>query len=648
MQQEPPNKHLNSSKTVFMKVKTSQSIISSLLFVAILIVTLNAWIAYRAVETLTQSQFWVAHTWQVLNSVERVLGAMKDAETGTRGYLLTGDDAYLAPYSLAKADLPDELNQLQQLTADNPQEQQRLVEMRAVIEQRMQTLDEGVKERSEGNANSVRLIVLTGTGKAEMDRVRALGAAMQNTEQGLLKERAVASTTARNKADATLVGASALDVVLLVLLFVNLGRERSLRHKADEAAERLQELQSISDVALTRLTLAELTDELLDRLRKVTSADGVVLCMWHEGELEVSASNGIPVKPGQRFKLDDNDPLYQAATSNRVITLTGKSTAHVPLEGLSHEMQAVLVLPLTIADRVVGILMAGRRAANAFEDTDEHLLRVVADRIALSLDRVNAYEAEREARKRAETSAEEVQALNTELEERVRQRTAELEATNRELEAFSYSVSHDLRAPLRSVDGISVALEEDYGEQLTPEARDFLRRIRAGVQKMGQLIDSLLQLSRITRADLAREEIDITTLAEEVTGDLRQQNPGRNLIFRIQPEMHAEADPRLLRVAFENLLGNAVKFTAKKEVAVIEVGHDTTTGEFFVRDNGAGFDMQYASKLFTAFQRLHGDRDFQGSGIGLATVSRVVRRHGGRTRAEGAVGEGATFLFTLG
>src|SRR5580698_2375016 len=631
-----------------MKARTSQTIISSLLFGAILVVTLNAWVAYRAVETLTQSQFWVAHTWQVINAVERVLGSLKDAETGTRGYLLTGDDTYLAPYALAKAALPEELNQLQQLTTDNPQEQGRIAEMRAVIDQRLQTLDEGVKERSEGNTNSIRLFVLTGTGKTEMDHVRSLSAAMQSTEQSLLKQRTEAAAVARNKADATLIGASSLDIVLLILLFLNLSRERAMRYKAAEVAERLQELQSISDVALTRLTLAELTDELLDRVRTVTHADGVVLCMWHDGEIEVNAANGIAVNHGLRIKLDPTDPLYQAATANRVVTLTGTSAAHVPLDGLSREMHAVLVLPLTISDRVVGILMAGRRAANAFEDPDQQLLTVVADRIALSLARVNAYEAEREARRLAEASAEEVQALNTELEERVRQRTAELEATNRELEAFSYSVSHDLRAPLRSVDGISVALEEDYGEQLTPEARDFLRRIRAGVQKMGQLIDALLQLSRITRAELTREDIDVTALAEEVAADLRQQNPTRNLTLRIQPRMRADADPRLLRVALANLLGNAVKFTAKKEVAVIDVGQSPETNEFFVRDNGAGFDMQYAGKLFTAFQRLHGDRDFQGSGIGLATVSRVVRRHGGKTRAESAVGDGATFLFTLG
>lgn len=631
-----------------MKSRTTQSFISILLFGAILVVTLNAWMAYRAVETLSQSEYWVAHTWRTLNAVERILGSLKDAETGNRGYLLTGDTAYLAPFVLAKANLPQELNELQQQTADNPLQQQRIVEMRAVVDQRIETLEQGIQLRSSGDSSSVRAMVLTGTGKTEMDHLRSLGAAMQDTEQKLLEQRTADSVVARRKADITLIGASILDIILLILLFLNLSRERMMRQKADEAAENLRELQSISDVALTRLTFVDLTDELLDRVRSVTNADGVVLCMWHDGEIEVSSANGIAVNRGRRIKLLESDPLYQAAISNRVITLTETTARHIPIEGFSREIRAVLVLPLAISERVVGLLIAGRQDANAFENTDEQLLSVVADRIAIALDRVNAYEAERNARELAETSAEEVRALNAELEERVRLRTAELENANRELEAFSYSVSHDLRAPLRSVDGISVALEEDYAAQLTPEARDFLRRIRAGVQKMGQLIDSLLQLSRITRADLSRESVDVTELAEDVARELRQQNPQRNVTFRIQSEMHANADPRLLRVALENLLGNAVKFTAKKDEAVVEVGQEPETGRFFVHDNGAGFDMQYAGKLFTAFQRLHGDRDFQGSGIGLATVSRVVQKHGGTTQAEGTVNEGATFRFTLG
>jgi len=266
----------------------------------------------------------------------------------------------------------------------------------------------------------------------------------------------------------------------------------------------------------------------------------------------------------------------------------------------------------------------------------------------MALDRAKIYEDEREARRLAEQSTAEVQLLNEELEERVQLRTAELAASNRELEAFSYSVSHDLRAPLRSIDGFSLALEEDFAHVMNAEGRDYIRRIRSGVQKMGQLIDALLQLSRITRSDLSREQVNISEIAADVARDLRAENPDRNLVFRIEPDLEANADPGLLRVALENLLGNAVKFSAHHPEAMIEFGRSPETGEFFVRDNGAGFDMQYVDKLFHAFQRLHGERDFKGSGIGLATVSRVIQRHQGTIRAEGAVDQGATFWFTVG
>ena len=240
--------------------------------------------------------------------------------------------------------------------------------------------------------------------------------------------------------------------------------------------------------------------------------------------------------------------------------------------------------------------------------------------------------------------------LNSELESRVQLRTQELETANKELEAFSYSVSHDLRAPLRTVDGFSAALEEDYGDQLGAEGKDFVRRVRNGVQRMGELIDALLMLSRVTRADLNREAVDVSALAGSLADEFRSRYPERDLEFRIEPDLQADADPKLLRVALENLLENAVKYTSRNQHALIEIGkiQDNGSSGFYVRDNGVGFDMQYVGKLFGAFQRLHGDKDFQGSGIGLATVQRIVRRHGGQIQAEGHVGRGATFQFTLG
>ena len=252
------------------------------------------------------------------------------------------------------------------------------------------------------------------------------------------------------------------------------------------------------------------------------------------------------------------------------------------------------------------------------------------------------------ARAEAERNAEEVRMLNAQLEVRVRERTAELEATNRELEAFSYSVSHDLRAPLRTIDGFSLALEEDYAEAVDGAGRDYIRRVRVGVQRMGQLIDSLLQLSRITRVELVREPIDVAEIAHHVADTLQEENAERTLHFHISEGPPAIADPKLVQVALENLLGNAVKFTGRQPVAEITFGWDAERKAWRTSDNGAGFDMQYADKLFNAFNRLHGDRDFKGSGIGLATVARVVRRHGGSIWADSAVNRGATFWFTLG
>lgn len=228
------------------------------------------------------------------------------------------------------------------------------------------------------------------------------------------------------------------------------------------------------------------------------------------------------------------------------------------------------------------------------------------------------------------------------------ERTAQLEASNRELEAFSYSVSHDLRAPLRGIDGFSQALLEDYADRLDAPGQDYLRRVRAVTQRMSRLIDDLLSLSRIPRSELRRETVDLSGLACSVVEQLREAQPEREVEFHVAGGLMAQGDARLLRIALENLLGNAWKFSSKTDGAVIEFGMMRDDGEdvYFVRNNGAGFDMNYASKLFGAFQRLHDVREFEGTGIGLATVQRIVRRHGGRAWAEGEPGRGATFYFT--
>ena len=476
-----------------MKPKLGRSLVPLILLAATFIVAMNAWVAFRAVDSLTEAEYLVEHTWQVINQTERIMSSAKDAETGNRGFLITGEDIYLEPYSDAVQELPDELDRFQSLTADNPEQQRNVAEMRQVIQRRLELLRQGIEVRRKGSLTSPELLHLSGTGKVEMDRLRAIADRMEFEEQRLLAIRANGAARSSVRARYAVAVASALDIILILLMFRYFVRERGLRVDAEVANEQL--------------------------------------------------------------------------------------------------------------------------AA---------------------------------ARMEVEERAKEISALNITLEERVKQRTLELETTNRELEAFSYSVSHDLRAPLRTIDGFSLALEEDYAEAVDAVGRDYIHRVRSGVQRMGQLIDALLQLSRITRADLVREPVDLTALAESVAAALTEENAGRKIRITVEPGMTADGDAKLLRVALENLMGNAVKFSSKMPETIVEVGWDRDQQAWFVRDNGAGFDMHYADKLFNAFNRLHGDKDFKGSGIGLATVARVIRRHHGRIWAESTIDHGATFWFTLG
>ncbi|MPZ76740.1 MAG: HAMP domain-containing protein [Deltaproteobacteria bacterium] len=250
---------------------------------------------------------------------------------------------------------------------------------------------------------------------------------------------------------------------------------------------------------------------------------------------------------------------------------------------------------------------------------------------------------------RIQEQNQELQKGRDELERRVAERTTQLEAANKELESFSYSVSHDLRAPLRSIDGFSQALLEDYSDKLDEEGRDHLQRVRASALRMGQLIDDMLNLSRVTRDEMRCEPVDLTAMAQAIGADLQQTAPHREVEFVIADGLTTNGDARLLRIVLDNLFNNAWKYTSKQPRARIEFGFAQNNGQsaYFVRDDGVGFDMAYADKLFGAFQRLHAVAEFNGTGIGLATVQRIVHRHGGRIWGEGKVDEGATFYFTL-
>ena len=328
----------------------------------------------------------------------------------------------------------------------------------------------------------------------------------------------------------------------------------------------------------------------------------------------------------------DESLAAQAFTEQRAIVTTEERGAkRLPADYGGLAGRYVLAAPLTVGSRRLGVIAVLVSRRTAFFDDDLALLRLLADQTAVVLEHRRLFE--------------EVFALNRTLERNV----SELRALNNELSAFAYSVSHDLRAPLRSIDGFSQILLEDKSEALGADGREHLGRVRAAATRMGDLIDDILMLSRITRDDMTPRTVDLTALARTVIDELRAREPERDVEFESNGALPAKGDERLLRIALTNLIANSWKFTRKRQPAHISFGGETRDGEatFFVRDDGVGFDMRYAEKLFGAFQRLHTVTEFEGTGIGLAIVQRIVHRHGGRVWAESEVGKGTTLYFTL-
>lgn len=330
-----------------------------------------------------------------------------------------------------------------------------------------------------------------------------------------------------------------------------------------------------------------------------------------------------------------------AATLHRGETLIIRHVEAELLPGEGSEMfqaigiQAIICCPLVKEGGLRAMMAVHQTAPRDWQPGEIAIVQDVVERCWATIER--------------RTAEEKIRQLNAELEQRVTERTAQLEAANKELEAFSYSVSHDLRAPLRAVDGFSRAVEEDYGAQLPPEGQRYLQTIRNGAQRMGLLIDDLLTFSRLSRVPLHKRTVDTARLVRDVLDDLASQREGRQIELRIGDLPACSGDAALLKQVWINLLSNAFKYTLKRAAVVVEIGCTSEPGghAYFVRDNGTGFDMRYADKLFGVFQRLHRADEFEGTGVGLAIVQRVIHRHGGRVWAEAAEDRGATFYFTL-
>ena len=363
-----------------------------------------------------------------------------------------------------------------------------------------------------------------------------------------------------------------------------------------------------------------------------------------------------PVAQGENQRLGT---LY-IASDTKAVSDALRLSGVIAIVVLAIAMLAAYALAAALQGRISAPILALAETATAVSTRQDYSVRAPKlgeDELGTLTDAFNQMlvrieDQDRELRRYATELEQRVAERTQELQERheaVRRNAAELLAANQELDAFAYSVSHDLRAPLRSIDGFSHVLLEDYAAQLDQAGRDSLQRVRAASQRMATLIDDLLKLARVTRAEMRTEVVDLSGMARDIVAELQRATPERHVEFAIAPGLEARGDPRLLRVALDNLLRNGWKYTAKQPRPQIEFASTNVNGEraFVVRDNGAGFDMKYADKLFGVFQRLHSAAEFEGTGVGLATVRRIITRHGGRIWAEGAVDRGATFYFTL-
>lgn len=400
----------------------------------------------------------------------------------------------------------------------------------------------------------------------------------------------------------------------------------------------IRALQRLTETVNRAASPSQVFDAALSTLSATTHAACAAILMFNKKKaLRFVAWNGIV---DTFFAAADGRAPWTPETipaTPLILTDPQEEPSIAPIHALlkEHGVESLAFVPVAHQNRVLGTFMLCYHERHTPKDDEVHMAQTVAEQVGVAVVR--------------QWAVERLNRLNTELEDRVRRRTRQLEDANKGLEAFAYSVSHDLRAPLRALNGYSQILVEDYGPKLDATASHHLQRIIAASRRMEQLIDDLLRLSQVTRSHIELRRVDMSDVAAETLNKLRETAPDRRTRLSISPNLATYADPGLIRIVLDNLLSNAWKYTGRKLDARIEFGVTEHGGKscYFVADNGAGFDMAYAGKLFSAFQRLHAPSEFEGTGIGLALVSRIIHRMGGSIWAEAKPNEGATFYFTL-
>ncbi|MEO6324309.1 MAG: CHASE3 domain-containing protein [Thermoanaerobaculia bacterium] len=547
-------------------------------------------VGYMNTKQIADSLALVSHTREVLEQLEHLVLTVADAESSRRAFLLSNDPGLLKPYHDGIVAAPRQLAALRRLTAENAGQQQRLDLLEQLVQRRLSQLSASLQARiaQQASPETERAETIEGAELSALLRRAAFD--MERTETLLLNERQARSKASTRDALVTYSGGLVLSVILLTWIFGLLRREVAERTAAEAELDRYF-MQSLELLCIATF------DGYFTRLNPA----------W-EKTLGFTPAE-LRAVPFLSFVHPDD----LAATQREAARLVDEGTE-----------------TLSFLNRYRCRDGSYRWFHwNAVPDRERKLLYATARDVT--------------EQKLAEAQIRE---LNRELEKRIGQ----VVAVNKELEAFSYSVSHDLRSPLRSMDGFSQAVLEDYRDKLDERGVDFLNRIRGAATRMGELIDALLSLARVSRAELRPVEVDLSKLANEVLAELRIADPDRQVEVSIAPGLVVQGDTALLRLTMQNLLGNAWKYSSREPQARIAFARTTSDGGstvFSVKDNGAGFDMAYAGKLFGAFQRLHAASEFAGTGIGLATVKRIILRHGGSVWAESALGQGATFHFTL-
>jgi len=552
-------------------------------------------ISCRSGKQLQEATRAVTHTREVLEKLGDIAARLSEVESAARSFAISGKQSHLSPFYTAAEAVPPQVDELKLLLRDDPDQFRSVTNIEPVITRHLKVMKDMVELGDKNLFRGYGQRSLTDEGNNLMEQIRAAFSMLDKEQRARLNQE---QTAVAAKADRVTMISWAGSVLAGMLVLACGAGALSAMHGRGKAEEKLDRLLGSMPDALV----------IVDAEGKIAGTNAHTGKLFGYSDRELQGESMALLVP-ERFRKPQRQ-YYAAFFSPR-----GGRVPETTMElcGLHKDGRE---FPIEVSTKLLAA-EKGLVVTSAIRDITE--------------------------RKQVE---QKISKLNKELE----RRAMELENANKELEAFSYSVSHDLRSPLQNIDSFSLILMEDYANQLDAEGLDYVQRLRGSCQHMEDIIDALLALSKMMRTELLVEHFDLSALANAVAADLKQKNPDRLVDWVIGEGLTAEGDAQLLRVVLENLFGNAWKFTANRQRARIEFGalpQSNGTQTYFVRDDGAGFDMARADHLFTPFKRLHDQSEFRGTGIGLATVQRVIRRHRGKIWAEGAVNHGATFCFTL-